>query len=130
MPPRPSRLAAFLLAAVLLLVAAASLAGCTDDSSDAGPAQNDEGTPKPGGTFVFPLPGDPVSIEPLNAQDASGLQVAHQVFEGLTKWVRDDDGVLVTEPGIAATWESADGQTWVFHLKQGVTFQAPVEPCR
>ncbi len=126
MPPRPSRLAALLLAAVLLLVAAASLAGCTGDSSDAGPAQNDEGTPKPGGTFVFPLPGDPVSIEPLNAQDASGLQVAHQVFQGLTKWVRDDDGVLVTEPDIAATWESADAQTWVFHLKQGVTFQAPV----
>ena len=126
MPPRPSRLAAFLLAAVLLLVAAASLAGCTGDSSDAGPAQDDEGTPKPGGTLVFPLPGEPVSIEPLNAQDASGLQVAHQVFQGLTKWVRDDDGVLVTEPDIAATWDSADGQTWVFHLKQGVTFQAPV----
>ncbi|MGE5229057.1 MAG: ABC transporter substrate-binding protein [Deltaproteobacteria bacterium] len=126
MPSRPSRLAACLLAAVLLLVAAASLAGCTGDSSDAGPARNDEGTPKPGGTFVFPLPGDPVSIEPLNAQDASGLQVAHQVFQGLTKWVRNDDGVLVTEADIAETWESADGQTWVFHLKQGVTFQAPV----
>ena len=48
------------------------------------------------------------------------------MFQGLTKWVRDDDGVLVTEPDIAATWESADAQTWVFHLKQGVTFQAPV----
>jgi peptide/nickel transport system substrate-binding protein/oligopeptide transport system substrate-binding protein len=126
MPPRPSRLLAVVLAAVLLLAAAASLSACTDDASDAGPPQSDEGTPRPGGTFTFPLPGDPVSIEPLNAQDASGLQVAHQVFQGLTRWVRDDDGVLVTEPDIAASWETTDGQTWVFRLKPGVTFQAPV----
>ncbi len=125
MPSRPPTLVALLIA-VLVLMATVSLAACSGDSSNAGPAKSDEGTPKPGGTLVFPLPGEPVSIEPLNAQDASGLQVAHQVFQGLTKWVRDDDGVLVTEPDIAASWESADAQTWVFHLKQAVTFQAPV----
>jgi oligopeptide transport system substrate-binding protein len=115
-----------LVTAGLLVVAAASFAACNGDSPDGTPVKDDEGTPKPGGTLTFPLPGEPVSIEPLNAQDASGLQVAHQVFQGLTKWVRNDDGVLVTEADIAETWESADGQTWVFHLKQGVTFQAPV----
>jgi oligopeptide transport system substrate-binding protein len=120
------RFLTFLVAALLLVVAAASLAACNGDSPDGPPAKDDEGTPKPGGTVTFPLPGEPVSIEPLNAQDASGLQVAHQVFQGLTKWVRNDDGVLVTEADIAETWESADGQTWVFHLKPGVTFQAPV----
>ena len=126
MPPRLFTLLALALAAALLVVAGASLAACADDASDAGPVKDEGGTPKPGGTLAFPLPGEPVSIEPLNAQDASGLQVAHQVFQGLTKWVRNDDGVLVTEPDIAATWESKDAQTWVFHLKQGVTFQAPV----
>jgi oligopeptide transport system substrate-binding protein len=125
MPPRLLTLPVVLLAAVLLVVAAASLAAC-NDASDAGPVNDDRGTPKPGGTLAFPLPGEPVSIEPLNAQDASGLQVAHQVFQGLTKWVRNGDGVLVTEPDIAASWESQDAQTWVFHLKPGVTFQAPV----
>ena len=34
--------------------------------------------------------------------------------------------MLVTEPDIAVKWESADAQTWVFHLKPGVTFQSPV----
>jgi peptide/nickel transport system substrate-binding protein/oligopeptide transport system substrate-binding protein len=126
MPPRLFTLLALALAAALLVVAGASLAACADDASDAGPVKDEGGTPKPGGTLAFPLPGEPVSIEPLNAQDASGLQVVHQVFQGLTKWVRNDDGVLVTEPDIAASWESPDAQTWVFRLKQGVTFQAPV----
>ena len=125
MPPRLLRLLVVLLAAALLVVAG-SLAACGDDSPEGKPVKDEGGTPKAGGTLTFPLPGEPVSIEPLNAQDASGLQVAHQVFQGLTRWVRNDDGVLVTEPDIAATWESKDAQTWVFHLKQGVTFQTPV----
>lgn len=121
---RPHRLA-LLLAIAALLVGAAALSACASGTSDGG-TTSDEGTPKPGGTFAFPLPGEPLSIEPLNAQDASGLQVAHQVFQGLTKWVLSDDGVLGTEPDIAETWESTDAQTWIFHLKTGVTFQSPV----
>ncbi len=104
---------------------AASLAACDGGSGSGATPAADEGTPTPGGTLVYPLPGEPVSIEPLNAQDSSGLQVAHQVFEGLARWVLDD-GVLATRPGIAETWESKDAQTWIFHLRPGVTFQAPV----
>ncbi len=123
---RPTRTAVLLAMAALLFVGAAALAACGSGSSGGGGATSDAGTPKPGGTFAFPLPGEPLSIEPLNAQDASGLQVAHQVFQGLTKWVLNDDGVLGTEPDIAEKWESTDAQTWIFHLKPGVTFQSPV----
>ncbi len=126
MPLRPLRLAVFLLVAALLVGGAAALAACTSGAPDGGGGASDAGTPKPGGTFTFPLPGEPLSIEPLNAQDASGLQVAHQVFQGLTKWVLNNDGVLVTEPDIAESWDSTDAQTWIFHLKTGVTFQSPV----
>ena len=122
---RPPRLAV-LLAMAALLLGGAALAACTSGPSNGGGSTSDKGTPKPGGTFTFPLPGEPLSIEPLNAQDASGLEVAHQVFQGLTKWVLRSDGVLATEPDIAEKWESADAQTWVFHLKPGVTFQSPV----
>jgi peptide/nickel transport system substrate-binding protein/oligopeptide transport system substrate-binding protein len=126
MSARSFRLITAVLAVVLLGAGSAALAACSGGSSGGETPVDDQGTPKPGGTLVFPLPGEPVSIEPLNAQDASGLQVAHQVFQGLTKWVRNDDGVLVTEPDIAVKWESPDAQTWVFHLRQGVTFQSPV----
>jgi oligopeptide transport system substrate-binding protein len=126
MSSRPHRIAVLLAVAALLVVGAAGLAACGSGSSGGGGPTGDAGTPKQGGTFTLPLPGEPLSIEPLNAQDASGLQVAHQVFQGLTKWVLNDDGVLVTEPDIAETWESTDAQTWTFHLKTGVTFQSPV----
>ncbi len=126
MPLRPPRIVVLLAMAALLVGAAAALAACASGSSDGGGGPKDKATPKPGGTFTFPLPGEPLSIEPLNAQDSSGLQVAHQVFQGLTRWVLHDDGVLATEPDIAESWESADAQTWIFHLKTGVTFQAPV----
>ncbi len=111
------------LAAVLVL-GVAGLSACA--GGDPGVATSSAATPKPGGTYSFPVSADPVSIEPLNAQDAPGMQVAHQVFQGLTKWSLDDGGELVTVPSIAEKWESTDAQTWVFHLKPGVTFQAPV----
>jgi oligopeptide transport system substrate-binding protein len=118
------RLIALFVVAVLAVVLSASLAACSLSSDDG--VDVTAAVPQPGGTLTFPLPGQPPSIEPLNAQDASGLQVAHQVFQGLTRWTLNDDGVLVTEPEIAASWESVDAQTWTFHLKPGVTFQAPV----
>ena len=71
--------------AALLFGGAAALAACASGSPDGGGVPTDKATPKPGGTFTFPLPGEPVSIEPLNAQDSAGLQVAHQVFQGLTQ---------------------------------------------
>ena len=92
MPTRPPRLVVLLAASALLFAGAVVLSACGSGSSNGGATPSDKGTPTPGGTFVFPLPGEPVSIEPLDAQDASGLQVAHQVFQGLTKWVLKADG--------------------------------------
>ena len=113
MSTRPPRLVALLVASALLFAGAAVLSACGSGSSNRGATPSDAGTPTPGGTFVFPLPGEPVSIEPLNAQDASGLQVAHQVFRGSRSWVRNGDGVLTTQPDIAESWESKDAQTWI-----------------
>ena len=113
--------------AALLVVGAASLAACAAGSSDGGGAASDEGTPKPGGTFTFPLPGEPVSIEPLNAQDASGLQVAHQVFQGLTKWVlqrrRRARSPSRTSPRAGSPPTRRPGSST---SRPGVTFQPPV----
>lgn len=54
------------------------------------------------------------------------MQVAHQVFQGLVKWQMNGAGDMVAAPDIAESWTTTDSQTWVFTLKKGVTFQAPV----
>lgn len=108
-----------------LVVAALVLGACGSDTED-GTGPSAEGTPTPGGTYNYPLSANPVSIEPLNAQESEGMQVAHQVFQGLAKYVMNEQGEMVAEPDIAEKWESADSQTWTFTLKQGVMFQAPV----
>jgi oligopeptide transport system substrate-binding protein len=112
-------LAGVLILAALVLVACAGSAG----SSLSPVAQS---TPKPGGTYNYPLTADPVSIEPLNAQEAGGMQVAHQVFQGLVRYVMNDKGELVAAPDIAESWDTTDSRTWTFHLKKGVMFQPPV----
>ena len=114
-----------LVAFCVLLAVALIVAGCDGSgSTDAGTASGD--TPHAGGTYKFPLLTDPVSIEPLNAQEPEGMQVAHQVFQGLVKWEMNDAGDMVAEPDIAESWETTDSQTWTFTLKKGVTFQPPV----
>ena len=108
-----------LIGAVLVLAGCGS-AGTTDVATD------DADAPKAGGTYNYPLGADPVSIEPLNAQEPDGMQVAHQVFQGLVKWEMNEAGDMVAEPDIAESWVTTDAQTWTFTLKKGVTFQAPI----
>ena len=111
------------LAGVVLVVGALALTGC-GSSSDTTTTTTD--TPKAGGTYNYMLAANPVSIEPLNAQESEGMQVAHQVFQGLAKYVMNDKGEMVAEPDIAEKWETTDSQTWTFMLKKGVMFAAPV----
>ena len=109
----------------VLLAAALVLAGCGGAGTTDAPT-DDADAPKAGGTYNYPLRADPVSIEPLNAQEPDGMQVAHQVFQGLVKWEMNDAGDMVAVPDIAESWTTTDAQTWTFTLKKGVTFQAPV----
>jgi oligopeptide transport system substrate-binding protein len=112
--------------ASVLIVAGLVLGACGSSSEDGGGTTTDQSTPVAGGTYNYPLTANPVSIEPLNAQESEGMQVAHQVFQGLAKYVMNDAGEMVAEPDIAEKWETTDSQTWTFTLKKGVMFQAPV----
>ena len=110
----------------VLIGAGLLLGACSSSSDSGGGAITDQPTPKPGGTYNYPLTADPVSIEPLNAQESAGMQVAHQVFQGLARYVMNDEGESIAEPDIAESWGTTDSQTWTFHLKKGVMFQPPV----
>ncbi len=78
--------------------------------------------PQQGGTFRIGLGHgnstdsyDPGLIDNLYAQVFAAAR-HNQLIEV------DSDGQLIGE--IAESWESDDGQTWVFHIRQGVTFHS------
>ena len=85
------------------------------------------GTPQPGGTYNYPLGANPTTIDPATAYESEGIQVAHQVFQGLVKYELNDAGEMETKPMIATSWETnADFTVWTFHLRDDVTFAPPV----
>jgi oligopeptide transport system substrate-binding protein len=109
-----------------VLIVAGLLLGACGSSSTSSSSPSAAGTPKPGGTYNYPLSANPVSIAPVNAQESEGMQVAHQVFEGLAKYQLNAKGEMEAVPNLAESWDTKDSQTWTFHLKKGVMFQAPV----
>src|SRR3990172_2791680 len=52
--------------------------------------------------YKAPLIGDPVSIDPLYAQDANGLEIVRQVFDGLTDY---DPKTMETVRALAESWQ-------------------------
>ena len=109
----------------VLIVAGLLLGACGSSSTDSSsPAA--QSSPKAGGTYNYPLGADPVAIDPLTSYENMGMQVVHQVFQGLVQSTVDDKGNVGAAPCIAESWDTTDNQTWTFHLKKGVTFAAPV----
>ncbi len=113
--------------AVLLACATSLIAGCVNPDSPAAAS----GVAAPGGAAAAPsiqvgsalaavqalargLDDTPRSIDPLLATDVPGQRIADDLFEGLTSI---DIGGRYSA-GVASSWDSsADGKTWVFHLR-------------
>ncbi len=113
-----------LAALLLLVIAVLLLTGLNGKKPESTPLATS--TPKPGGTYNFPLSSDPVAIDPTMAFESQGTLVARQIFQGLTREGLDANGNITAEPAIAESWETTDNVTWIFHLKKGVSFQPPV----
>jgi oligopeptide transport system substrate-binding protein len=83
--------------------AAALLAGCGSSSPP----------PKGGQTLRLALPLAPRTLDPAKVADLPSLNVAHELYAGLTRFSRD--GVV---PDLAASWEvGKDGRVWTFYLR-------------
>src|SRR5687768_792782 len=62
---------------------------------------------------------DPRSLDPALSTDVPTGRAVSYVFDGLTRFTPD----ARVEPGLAHRWDvSADGRTYTFHLRPGVTF--------
>ena len=73
-----------------------------------------------GGTFIFGRGGDSVGLDPALEEDGESFKVCDNIYDTLVQY---QDGSTEIEPGLATKWESsADGLTWTFHLRKGVTF--------
>jgi hypothetical protein len=90
------------LAAALLLVA---LAGCGGSSSPEPPSGGD--------SLRLALPLVPRTLDPAKVVDLSSVNVAHELYAGLTRF--SGNGV---EPDLAESWEHDErGLVWTFHLR-------------
>ena len=78
-------------------------------------------TPDPVGdidSFTWSLYAEPLSLSYAYAFDYPPNQVLANVCESLLRWNAD----LTYSPGLAESWTNPDPTTWVYQIRQGVTF--------
>jgi oligopeptide transport system substrate-binding protein len=90
----------------LALLAAVALAGC-GGSSEPTPSNQ---------TLRVALPLVPSQLDPAKASDLPSLNVAHELYSGLTRF--SGTGV---EPDLAESWDvDQGGLVWTFHLRKNL----------
>ncbi len=117
--PKQKKRVLLLLALVCSL--AMVLCGCADHTTDPGkdPASADPGALSDRSAVTVGISQDLDSLDPHKALSAGTSEVLFNLFEGLMK-AAPDGGVI---PAVAERYEmSADGKTYTFTLRQGVTF--------
>ena len=111
-----------ILFSLLVLLVSVALCGCggdkkTETSSESNTSS--EGTPTSGGSIVFGMTQDLVSLDPHQITDAGTRSVVFNMYEGLVKPTSTGD----LEPAIASDYTiSEDATTYTFTLRDGVTF--------
>lgn len=79
---------------------------------------------KYGGTFKIAVTENPLSLNPVHANDTSSSRVIYQLFETLVDI--DTEGEVV--PNLAKSWSiSDDGVVYTFRLQKGIRFHANTE---
>ncbi|MDR3360285.1 MAG: ABC transporter substrate-binding protein [Bifidobacteriaceae bacterium] len=122
--PSPRRLAlgfTSLAASACLIVA-----GCSNSASDSGSSDGAKGAeagPAAGGNISIAIGADPTNLDPRLSWVGQAYSINAHIFEPLVFRRATADGGTELFPLLATEWENRDDLTWVFHLREGVTFQ-------
>lgn len=108
----------YLYGAVFVVAGALALTGCTSGGET--PSTGAEGEPVAGGTLTWGVPAEPAAggIDPMVATAVAAEVVDSIAYDTLL--TRDDDGTV--NAALATEWEQPDELTWVFQLRDDVTF--------
>ena len=71
------------------------------------------------GTLVYAAQADAVGLSPVLTNDQVSSVATRHMYENL---VRRNPETLELEPWLATSWETPNDTSWVFHLREGVTF--------
>ena len=124
----------FSLLLILTLILSMFLAACAGGSDDKDTSEKEsdtkdegkteekaEGTESDGaseGDLIIATLSDAAKLDPHLTTDVPSVNVQSNMFEGLI--AKDQDENLV--PGLATEWDAVDDNTWVFDLREDVTF--------
>ncbi len=118
------------------LVAVAGLvllvAGCGSSSGGTGGAGSSSTTPKMGGTLNVAFQGEPTGLDPAVAWELESWSTEHCIFNQLLTYKAAPGTPVITTdiatevPSVANGGIKNGGKTYIFHLRHGVMFQAPV----
>jgi peptide/nickel transport system substrate-binding protein len=116
----------------LLVLTAGLLSGCGGDDEpattetpggDTGTTDGDTGTTAPVGDAtrggVARIGSHAATnLDPHFSTSIADIMLNHQIYD----WLVEIDENNQPSPGIATSWDSPDGQTWTFDIREGVTF--------
>ena len=117
----------FSLLLILTLVLSLFLAACAggsddnkkeDDSKKDGNTEEKDSGDGRGGDLVIATLSDAAMLDPHLSTDVPSINIQQNILETLI--AKDKDENLV--PGLATDWEAIDDTTWVFDLREDVTF--------
>lgn len=94
------------------------LAACTSDADVEVTEEGGETNENTGGDLVASYASDTSSLDPAGQNDLPSDQRRNVLYEGLF-YLNDD---LEPEPRLATDYEQTDETTWVFNLREDVTF--------
>lgn len=100
----------------LLQVLAAIGTGAAIPGAWSGPAFGQ--TPVAGGTLTIGADADPIGLDPVTVTAFSSFDFTSLIYSGLLRW----NAEMKIEPDLATGFEQPDPKTYIFKLRQGVTF--------